>query len=141
MAKQKYTVEQFTAFLHKFPADVQRIALQEWGKQTAEILGDAKNRTPLVTGNLDDSGAELKARITDKGIVSGIIFRAPYAAVIESGMRNGKPIKLRPVGYEYPHHTKSRLGEIGFLSHAGDAGADGLVQAMSDAIDKAWNAG
>lgn len=138
---QKYTPEQFIKWLHTFPANIQNYTKLVWNQQTEEIKGDAQQRTPLVTGNLQDSAAVTKAVIGKNGITSNIIFRAPYAINIETGQRNGKSISLRPVGYKYPHNTKSRLGEIGFLSNAAKDGADGLVEAVKDAIDKAWNKG
>lgn len=137
---KKYTVEEFTRWLHKFPARIQAEALKAWDRQTMDIQGDAAQRTPLVSGDLQGSGRNIKAKVTPHGILSYIVFGMPYASVIESGMRNGKPIHLRPVGYQYKHHKKDRLGEIGFLTKAGKAGHQGLVDTMEAVIDKVWNA-
>lgn len=135
---KKYTVQEFSQWLHRFPQRIQSAAMRAWDVQTQEVLDDAKERTPLVSGDLERSGAALNARVTRGGIVSAIVFRAPYAKDIETGERNGKKLTLKPVGYKYPHRTKARLGEFGFLSNAGAAGADGLLEALEQVIDKEW---
>lgn len=126
-------------WLHKLPAKFQAYAKNEWEKQTIEILGDARDRAPILTNNLVEKGVDRKAIITENGIQSAVIFRAPYAAVINSGYRNGKAISLKPAGYKYPHATKAKQGEIGFLTNAGKAGEQGLMAAINKAIEKVWN--
>lgn len=132
------TLKDFARNLNKFsPLIVQRI-VRDWQNYTEESFAESQSKVPILTGDLARSGMFKKAAITPRGIESRIIYTMPYAVVIESGERDGKPITLRPAGYEYPHATKAREGQFQYLSSSVKANEPEAIRDIKRSIGKAW---
>jgi hypothetical protein len=138
MAK-KETLEQFANNLHKFSPLIVKAVLKDWQNYTEESFADSQEKVPILTGDLLRSGNFKKATITPKGIESKIVYTMPYAQVIESGERNGKPIELKPQGFEYSHATKARQGQTKYLSSSVEDNTPNVIKDIMDSIGKAWD--
>ena len=137
MARRE-TLEQFARNLDKFsPLIVKRI-IRDWQNYTEESFSDSQNKVPILSGDLLRSGSWKKATITPRGIESRIIYTMPYARVIEEGVRDGKPIKLKPTGYKYPNETKAREGQFDYLGSSVDANTPNVEKDIFKSIEKAW---
>jgi hypothetical protein len=134
MAKESYA--EFIKNFKNWNPNILKQAKKVWDRHTLFIKGDAGERTPLVTGQLEGSQAYKKARVTKAGIVSSIVFTAPYA----NRIHNDPGVELAPVGTVYKRkgqeQTKSRKGEKTFLQNAVDDGQNDLFRDVADVIVK-----
>jgi hypothetical protein len=82
---QKETLEKFVKNLHKFPALIKAVVLNEWNKNTLVAMGKAQFYAPLDIGTLQGSARKVIAILTRKGIKSAFRFTVPYAKKLEDG--------------------------------------------------------
>lgn len=74
---------------------IQWLALNSWNQNTELAKGESVRVAPKRKGTLQRSARLVRAKITDKGIVSSFIFGVPYAYDLEKGERNGKELNIR----------------------------------------------
>jgi hypothetical protein len=129
------TIGDFVKALPKMDREIIKKATKKWSQRTLLTQDEAASRTPLVTGDLQGSGAIVRAKVTKKGIVSKILFRVPYADAI-----NDARVELAPVGTVYKvkgqKRTKSRMGELVFLDATVKDNAQKFVDDVAEIIGK-----
>lgn len=133
--------ESLSVFIKNFKnygIDVQKSFLKQFNIRTIDVLGLAQSRTPVVTGDLEGSGSYIKARVTNTGIRSAIVFKMPYANKIENG-----DVNLAPEGTVYNtkkgKKTKRRLGQTKYASSAIEDKSDDFLNALENVIDMEFN--
>ncbi len=144
----KETIQQFNENFKNASGVIQSLILNAWSGQTVVVKGSAKDIAPQTTLQaLSKSIDAIKAKITDTGVTSYVVAKVPYAVVIEAGERDGKPIKLKPIGAVsyYVGKGKSRKaikkirqGVTGFLSKAARKEWPGFMEITKNTISKAW---
>ena len=137
MAKRE-TLKQFANNLPKFGPLVTKRILKNWQVFTEESFAGSQEKVPILTGALQRSGAIKTAKITAKGIESTITYNLPYAQVIESGERNGRPITLKPKGFQYPNAVKQREGQFKFLESAVEDDTPNVIKDIKKSISQAF---
>jgi len=54
--------------------------LNEWTKETGDIMANAQRLAPIASGTLEGSAVMRQARLTGHGIESAVLFKVDYAA-------------------------------------------------------------
>lgn len=97
MAK-KETLQDFVKNLGKYPALVEREALNMWNQETLATMGKAIFYAPKDKGTLQISVREVRAKLTPNGIKSAFVFAVPYAFDLERGKRkDGTEINIKTI--------------------------------------------
>lgn len=139
MAK-KEELEVFAKNIKRWPKKVQELFTKTWQEYTDEVFGESQNQVPIAGGSLLRSGEVREAKVTSNGIESYIVYAVPYARTIHEGKTSrGKKIDLKPVGYRYPHATKTREGKFKFLSDPMKEAEDELMDSLIEDISKSFD--
>lgn len=145
MAKKELLAQ----FVKKFPKlgdIIEKKVLNPWNIQTIETMGLAGERAPVASGTLEGSQDFLKAKVTATGIQSAILFKVPYAKLLNQKApksKLGRSLILKNPG-ELSYRVnktrveKQRKGEFAFLTKQTEEDKSIFTKIVSIAVSKGW---
>jgi hypothetical protein len=118
------TIKEFLNAFRTWPEVIQNQALRLFDIETELARSKSVEVAPERSGELRarKNQVVLKAKVTPTGIRSAYIFAKPYAMIVESGVREGKPLEIRT--------TINPLAQ----AHYGAAGVKSREEPLMDAI-------
>lgn len=137
---KKLTIAQFSKRLPTLNKSFLKALSRQWDLETLETLEDSRDNAPLASGTLINSSSTTRAKITNNGIESSIIYKVPYAKKLNdpnSGLRLKEKGELSYT-VKGVMVFKDKKGELGFLSNAVSGGFSLFKNAIEDSLIKAW---
>ena len=128
----KETLEQFVKNLPQMSGVIQRVVMQDWGKNTLRAMGKAKYFAPMKKGTLMGSARKVNVKLTNNGLKSAFIFGVPYAYKLEKGVdEKGRHLNIRT--------DKNANAQSGYAARGVDEQEPFFMSDIKKAISIAWD--